>query len=185
MLRTIAAIVAISAALAGCNIPGTQPLFPEVNVHDAAEVAAKTTREADPYRNVTVVWGPFYAGWPNDRNYVYWRVRIWQDPSKPETDGDGQVYASTHFFDEWAFLDSAYALGGRELDFVQIDRQVDNCTYGCMMVETFGINLTAAELRDAAREGLKFKAQGRKGSREFSIPAAYFQGVLAAADRQG
>jgi hypothetical protein len=44
------------------------------------------------------------------------------------------------------------------------------------LLETVGVNLDAAALNVAAKDGLAFELAGRGGSVQITVPATYFQG---------
>lgn len=53
-----------------------------------------------------------------------------------------QLYVSVAYFGDWAFFERAYLLGGKELQFAEIERRVIDCeSETCKMRETFGATI--------------------------------------------
>lgn len=171
----------VCLALAGCGAQiAAMNGIPIVDPGQKAAVLAAMKAEADPYEGATKITGPIIF---HDRNLFgkTYTIRSWISPNNPALNDRFQVYVTANF-NEWAFLEQAYA-DGHMLDTSQISREVGSCSgYGCSVTETVGINFSEAELARYAVTGLSFKIAGKRQDIVMTIPGPYIAAVIESHD---
>ena len=176
-------LVAICMAMAGCGAQiAAMSGIAIVDPGQKAAVMANMKAENDPYEGATKITGPIIF---HDRNLLgkTYSIRSWISPNNPALNDRFQIYVTANF-NEWAFLQQAYA-DGRMLDTSQISRDVGSCTgYGCSVSETVGINFSEAELARYRASGLSFKIAGKRQDVIMTIPGPYIDAVITFHDAQ-
>jgi hypothetical protein len=81
--------------------------------------------------------------------------------------------------DDWAFYESAFDAEGNELNFSQIDRDIQ---YNSVK-ESFGINFSREYLESAQTKGLTIRAVGQGGSKVFELSPEYIKSFLGDVDQ--
>jgi hypothetical protein len=169
--------VIVCLALAGCGAQiAAMNGIAIVDPGDKAAVLANMKAEADPYEGATKISGPIIF---HDRNILgkTYTIRSWISPNNPALNDRFQVYVTANF-NEWAFLEQAYA-DGHMLDTTEISRDVGYCSsYGCSMTETVGINFSEAELARYVVTGLSFKIAGKRQDVVMTVPGPYIAAVI-------
>jgi hypothetical protein len=158
-------VAVLCTCIAGC-----------VNANDPNAVSKGTSASFNQYTGTQDFAGPVS---PLNGNILQgtFLVRGSRKGSAPITETFHQIYVTVSA-DGWLFLDSAWA-NGQALRFVPIDRSVSTCgSYGCIINETVGVNITYDELVKMALTGFSFQLRGQRGNRVVTIPASYFQGYL-------
>lgn len=154
--------------------------IPIVDPTNMVEVKKETVINYDVHENLITISGPSIFAQNNLSGHRY-HLRVWQKGKNATAIDSGQLYVTANF-NEWAFLDRAYR-NGKKLKFTQISRDVGSCSAqsGCHIQEIVGIDLTSKELKKIARSGEDFslKIAGSSGMLTFSVPSAYFRGVLS------
>jgi hypothetical protein len=173
--RLVFLVVCLMLAGCGAQIAAMNGIA-IVDPGDKAAVLANMKAEADPYEGATKITGPTIF---HDRNLLgkTYTIRSWISPNNPALNDRFQIYVTANF-NEWAFLDQAYA-DGHMLDTSRISRDVGYCSgYGCSVTETVGVNFSEAELARYAATGLSFKIAGKRQDIVMTIPGAYVAAVI-------
>jgi hypothetical protein len=161
-------VLVFIAALSGC--------VSAVSPQDEAAVRSQTTGIVNQHTGMQEFKSPM-ALLNNNVFEGSYMLRGWRRVGQPIKSSTHQLYLSVSS-NGWLFLNAAYS-GGSMLPMTQIDRSVGYCSsYGCTVHETVGIDLTYDQLSKYASTGIAFQLSGQRGSKTYSIPAAYFKGYL-------
>lgn len=88
---------------------------------------------------------------------------------------------------QWAFLNSCYAKGGKQLNVRVRDHQVNSGGNYMDLIEELVVFVPRADAEAAAGtpEGLPLKFFGKRGDFEVTVPQAYWKGWLSWLAKQG
>lgn len=183
-MQFVAAFV-LAAAAAGCASPPRPPLT-------SADAMQQTKVQGSSFDAQATLLGPAQTfstqrGLLSDR--VTWRVRVFID--KKTGEASAQLYASVWHQDRSARnYRSVSTAAGEQIRAVRIGYE-PQCSAGggyvsCTHTETFGATIPSAAWVSAVRDGLALRLNSQAGlNNEFSIPAAYVQGVTEATQARG
>lgn len=168
LFKNIFTAICCVAVLAGCAAGMTSnPASPQ-------DIYSQTKVSHDPHTKTIHVNGPLV--------FVEDGLVLGDGYSAFVNEKGGKITTGLFFaarFKEWAYLEKAYS-EGKPYTLQKINSEVERCgAKSCTLTEAVGIPLSLQQMRQLAKkEVFSIKLSGRTGSKVFTIPGTYFQGVL-------
>ncbi len=181
-------VIASSLCLQSCAT-GPPPYRKTADIPSSDALKQMVVFRHDPYENSYKIETP----WLRDENYSrrgQLLLRTWTAGRELETGHElyrtknmnVQIFLSFQFND-WQFLDRAYAWGGGKLKTSIISRDVIRCgEFGCLLSEDIAINLKLKEIETIVLvgRGFKFKVSGNSSDIPIFLEHKVLKGFLDA-----
>ena len=175
--KSLISFILFFLVLSGCAAYG-------INLTDPSNyqvVKASIQSINDPHEGTIEIRGPRIgiSMFKNDNGWATYFLRSFASSTKGYSeDSVVQIYVAVNRYG-WAFFNTAYSAGKR-YQTTQINRSVINCSAGCLVLESVGVDLTVNQLK---REILKkpsfvFKLSGNRGDFVVEVPSAYLQAFV-------
>ena len=149
---------------AGCVGPTVSQIEANNPANESA-VADRTTVEKDPFIGALAVVAPPFSFRAGGEPGVYALL-----------ESRGEIWMRCTFIRrEWAFFETAWAIGGRRLESRIHDRKVES---GYTVTETIDVRLDRADVIEAPGD-LWLRFDGKRGSAEVVIPQFYLLGFAS------
>lgn len=143
----ILSVVAILLALAGC-------------ASSQAPTRISGVQDDQFGKNITISGAMLYVN-PLGGTSRSWLIRSWVDKSTHEV--SHQLYVDISYVGDWKYFQTAADDTARTLNVSRIDSHVGNCSGGCSLSETVGIELDDATLRAKSKQGYAIKLSAHSG----------------------
>lgn len=159
---------------------------PRVTLLDLDEdsVYHSTSCEKKKYTNTNMCYGPSILPWERTFNQegkeefikspTSWEQSAFWFLSTPKDKPDMTIAIRVELID-WAFLEMARDIDGKELSYDVLDRRVLD---GYHVQETGMITLGKRYIEKYKNKDLEIMVSGKRGKQEISIPASYIRGFL-------